>query len=292
MGRICSITAAMVLLTVPWVSAGTFDVLSQGAAVASPAPLLATPGKVVKAEYTSDFPGTPRMRTESDIFIPEQASPPPNPQVAPTPVQAFQGQAVRAMAPPPKSGRDRRTGRTQTAQKKEAVDPLELDLERDLVISPPPSAAEEQAPAAAAPAVETKGVKAQEKAVKKKADRKKAPVELTPGPPPVAEQYAASPKAIQKVRPLTRNPWSLPAGSHHPASQPPHGYACPPDSTRAGAPAAMPRRYVREGVTVTLAPRLDQALTPENAYDQDGPDVLSAAAELLAMPFAFISSLF
>src|SRR5271157_1536479 len=70
MGRICSITAAMVLLTVPWVSAGTFEVLAQGAPIATLAPLQATPGTVVKAEYKSEFPGAPRMRTESDIFVP------------------------------------------------------------------------------------------------------------------------------------------------------------------------------------------------------------------------------
>jgi len=292
MGRICVITAAMVLLTVPWVSAGTFDVLAQGAAVGFPTPLQVTPGTVVKAEYKADLPRAPRLRTESDTFVPEKTSAAGVPQVAPTPAVAFQGQAVRAMAPPPKTGRDRKPARAQTAQRKGAPDPLELDLEKDLVISPPPAEAEEQPAARTAPSVETRGVKAREKAVGKNADKKRAPLDLKPTSPPQADQYAASPRAIQKVRPLTRSPWSLPAGSHVAPSQPAHRYTHPVDPSRGEVQAVMPQRYMRDGVTVKLAPRPDLAPVPEQADDQGGPDVLSAAAEILGMPFAFISSLF
>jgi hypothetical protein len=53
-------------------------------------------------------------------------------------------------------------------------------------------------------------------------------------------------------------------------------------------------RFVREGVTIKLAPA-GASETPypeEYRDDSSGSDILSAATEIIGLPFAFISSLF
>lgn len=301
MGRITSITAAIMILTVSWVWAGTFDVLAEASAVRAPTLHSLRPIPVLKAQFTTAMGTDSQMQTESDVLIPEQSQIPQLVQVTPKPAAAFKERSVGAMAPPPKAAVVKKPGAAKLAQKKEAPDPLELDLEKDLVISPPPAEpeAEEKPSASPAPTVETKGITPKERIGEKRVDKKKAAPTVKPVTPlPLPEQYAASPKAIRKVRPLTRSAWSFPAGTYGPAP------ACPvrPNSfttqsyTRVAPPMDAPptQRYVRDGVTIKLAPS-QVAQNPqlrENAEEFGGPDILSVAAEIIGMPFAFISSLF
>jgi hypothetical protein len=64
---------------------------------------------------------------------------------------------------------------------------------------------------------------------------------------------------------------------------------------RAIVPPPMAERFVRDGVTIKLAPNAAGAEAPyADAYrdDYNGSDILSAATEIIGLPFAFISSLF
>jgi hypothetical protein len=58
-------------------------------------------------------------------------------------------------------------------------------------------------------------------------------------------------------------------------------------------PPATTDRFVRDGVTIKLAPAAAPA-TGVDPYDEEssGSDILSSAAELIGLPFAFISSFF
>jgi len=300
MGRITSITAVIMILTVSCVWAGTFDVLAEANAVRAPNPYNLRPIPVLKAQFTPVMGSDSRIQTESDVLLPEQAQAPQLVQVTPRPAAAFKERSAGAMAPPPKTSVGKKPYAPKLAQKKEAPDPLELDLEKDLVISPPPTEpeAEEKASVSTSPTVETRGVAPRERTGERRVDKKKSAPTVKPVTPlPLPEQYAASQKAIRKVRPLTRSAWSIPAGTH---GQPP---ACPvrPDSymTQANQRGALPvdaptQRYVRDGVTIKLAPsQVAQAQQlRERPEEFGGPDILSVAAEIIGMPFAFISSLF
>jgi hypothetical protein len=300
MGKITSITAAIMILTVPWVCAGTFDVLAEASAVRAPTQHNLRPIPVLKAQFTPAMGPDSQMQTESDVLLPEQTQIPQLAQVTPRPAAAFKERSVGAMAPPPKTAAGKKPSAGKLVQKKEAPDPLELDLEKDLVISPPPAEpeAEEKPSVSTTPTVEPKGITPKERVRERRVDKKKAAPTVKPVTPlPLPEQYAASPKAIRKVRPLTRGAWSIPAGTHGP---PP---ACPvrPDSFtaqtyhRAALPMDAPtQRYVRDGVTIKLAPSqvVEAQRVRERADEFGGPDVLSVAAEIIGLPFAFISSLF
>ncbi len=140
---------------------------------------------------------------------------------------------------------------------------------------------------------------------------------------PAERPIVQSSKPIRKVKPVTQNPWSYPAGNYENrycpidnsgigckppefatseprriavpeyASMPPRGVA---NSGGFGGPrsaaAPAPDRFVRDGVTIKLAPAVAPAVYPDSAEESSGSDILSTAAEIIGLPFAFISSFF
>jgi len=312
MGKVYAIAAAIVLATASWVCAGNFEALADAVAVRPPLQQFMKPGAVVKAEFTSNLKATSDMELDADTLLPEQLLPKIAPQVKPSPAVAFKERRKGGMAPPPRLTPKPAAGYGKRAQAKdeESVD-LETDLEKDLVISPPPAKPEESIeiqskPAGKKPAVERK-------ATTGKKIEKKATPSVKRVAPPTQEQYSISQRPIQKVHPVTQNQWSRPAGSYvnracpvgsdcsagavnpamntkyHPMT--PQYMTSQPRTTINQPPAA--NRFVRDGVTVKLAPAAAQPSymeAPEE--DSSNSDILSTAAEILGMPFAFISSFF
>jgi hypothetical protein len=308
MGRFFAFTAAIVLATASWVCAGNFEVLAAAGAVQPPAQQFIKPGTVVKADFTSNLKTISDMELDADTLLPEQVSVRKAPRVKPSPAVAFKERRKGAMAPPPRltTKPEADYGKTAQAKDQESID-LESDLEKDLVLTPPPAKEEgvdvQARPAGKKPAVERKA------RTEKKIEKKATPTVKRIAPP--KRHYAQRP--IQKVHPVTQNGWSVPAGAHMPQACP-VGRACPTwvpnQSTNAKYQAMTPRyaapqsrgminhppavqRFVRDGVTVKLAPASAQPSymeAPEEDYA--GGDILSTAAEIIGLPFAFISSFF
>lgn len=239
------------------------------------------------------------------------------------------------MAPPPAtSPGGKQSSRVMAASTDDDSD-LEADLEKDLVLSPPPPKAEEKADKASRPLMEKKSaerslvIAPEKKAEARKTEPKKPVPTVKKMQPPDYGQVAASPRPIQKVRPVTRNWWSFPAGAHdnRPYPSDTARSVCPPspgytrmDPRRAMTsttsqdcrwprqpagshdprasmvgPSATGERIVRDGVTIKLAPATAPAdgMRPDYYYEESAAsDLLSTAAEIIGMPFAFIGSLF
>ena len=319
MGRILSIAAALVVVTASWVSAGSFDVLAGAAGLRPSTPLYVQPPKLVKAGFSSD------MRTSSDMELDTDS--PPAGTVTPAaaaqsqlrPAVAYRGRPSGTMAPPPTAGQHAESDRSAIAQLKDDANSLESDLEKDLVISPPPAKTEESEAVHGKPPVVERKPAAEKSAVSaEKADKQKVK-QRAKKPAPDFGQYASNGKPIRKVRPVSQGQWNYAAGSHRPA--PVHDNAYRPAEEIYGPNAAFeqgrfpgnrgymssdPRRtiamppstdrFVRDGVTVKLAPASAGAsCPPDYGYgygDDTGADILGAAAEIIGLPFAFISSLF
>lgn len=311
MGKVYAITAAIVLLTASWVCAGNFEVLADAGVVRPSAPLFIKPGTLVKAEFKSNLKATSDMELDADTLLPEQVSTKNAPQVQARPAVAFKDRRTRAMAPPPRLTPKPEAGYGKMAESKgeESVD-LESDLEKDLVLSPPPPKSEEsielqRQPVEKRPAVE-------KKAKTERKSQQKATPSVKRVAPPDRGQYAISQKPIQKVHPVTQSGWSHPAGAYvnrpcpvgadcaavrpNPGMNakyqpmPPKYMTSQPRGTVAQPPAA--NRFVRDGVTVKLAPAAASATYMDEPEESSSDDILSTAAEILGMPFAFISSFF
>lgn len=293
MGRICTITAAILLLTVSWVGAGTFQVLADAGAVRTPTPLYVGPGMVVKAEFKSNLNQDSELETESDALFPVEAPAEAGPKVTPKPAATFKERGTRAMAPPPAATPLGKSAMGTMAQVKEQKDSLELDLEKDLVISPPPPKAGDKPDLGARPTVETRGVSPQADIKEKRIQKQRATKRLKRTSPAKRGQYAASRRAIRKVRPVSRHAWSLPAGNYRARGCPvvPESIAERSTARRIARPPTT-QTFVRDGVPVRLAPRTVPAAYGYPEEDFYGSEILSIASEIIGMPFAFISSLF
>jgi hypothetical protein len=275
-----------------WVAAGTFEVLSDVSAVRTPTPLYAKPGMVVKAEFKTHQAAAPEIRTQSDSLLPEHAT---LPAVEPRPVAAFKQRRAAANTSPPPATPIERARRTSVAQAKDDANDLELDLEKDLVISPPPPGTEDRSGTTAGPVVKTRGSGVQEaiEAAKPRPKAKKRKTRVGRTAPRRSGRFAASPRSIRKVRPLTSyNPWSVPAGTYERPNYPTAGPAAPGESYGRIIPPQTVRRYVRDGVTVKLAPRTVPESYEEGYYSSDGSDIVSSALDVIGIPFALISSFF
>jgi hypothetical protein len=311
MGKVYAITAVLVFATASWVCAGNFEVLADAAAIGPPTQQSMIPGTVVKAQFTSNLKATSDMELDADSLLEEQGSTQKAPQVRPSPAVAYKDKRKGAMAPPPRLTPKPTIGYGKRAEAKdeESID-LEADLEKDLVISPPPVKPEDTVemqtrPAGKKPAVERKAT------TEKKAQKKAVPSVKRVAPQDHG-QYAISQRPIQKVRPVTQGGWSVPAGAHvtrvcppgrdcaampnpgaHAKYQPmtPQYMNSQPRATLSQLPP-MPERFVRDGVTVKLAPAAAQPSYMEAPEESANSDILSTAAEILGMPFAFISSFF
>lgn len=309
MGKVYAITAALVFATASWVCAGNFEVLAGAGAFGPPTQQSMIPGTVVKAQFTSNLKATSDIELDADTLLPEQGSTQNAPQVRPSPAVAFKDKRKGAMAPPPRLTPRPTIGYGQRAEAKdeESVD-LESDLEKDLVINPPPAKPEDTVemqtrPAGKKPAVERKAT------TEKKVEKKAGPA-VKRVAPTVTGQYAQRP--IQKVRPVTQSGWSVPAGAHvnracpvgrdcaampNPGAHvnyrpmPPQYMTSQPRATLSQMPPG-PERFVRDGVTIKLAPAAAEPSYMEAPEESANSDILSTAAEILGMPFAFISSFF
>ncbi len=302
MRRMLYITAAFVIMTASWVSAGSFSVLSENAQLLKPTPLYLAPGAVVKAEFKSNVGRGSEMELESDALLPEPKSDRSGPNVTPKPAVAFRERPSGAMAPPPAveprrpAVENRRpTAPISVAQAGEEKQELDLDLEKDLVLQPPPRKTSESAAKPMKPVVDAKGDVKEQKKVEKQIRKKSASTDskrrkaATPG-----SRYLA--QNIRKVRPLSQTAWNIPAGSHGRYGQPVYRAETPvPEGRRIACPPTT-EGYMRDGVPIRLAPR-QMPPAPEQQYpsheeDLGGEDLMSAAAEVISLPFAFISSLF
>lgn len=293
MRRMLFITAAFVILTASWVSAGSFSALSEKAQLLKPTPLYLAPGAVVKAEFKSNISRGSEMELESDALLPEPNSSHSGPKVTPKPAVAFRERPTGAMAPPPATERKRPTPPLSVAQADEDKQDLDLDLEKDLVLQPPPRKASETPATPMKPVVETRSGAKEQKKVQKQIQKKRASTDSKRRKSTPRSQYLA--QNIRKVRPLSQTAWNIPAGSHGRNSQPVCRVETPHHEDRRVTCPPTAETFVRDGVPIRLAPR-QMPMPPGQYTDYDenlgGDDLISAAAEVISLPFAFISSLF
>ncbi len=285
MTKTFAIAAAITVLAASWVCAGALHVVSDAADVAQPTPLFVKPGMVVKAEFKSNIKRRPEMELESDALLPEPSSP----QVTRRRAAPQTASAPARMTPPTASFDTGASDTSPLAQVRKEADQLELDLEKDLVISPPTTEAGEDATVETEPTLKTRAP-AKEETVRRAADAKKTRVRRAASP--TRPQYAQ--RTIQKVRPVTRSGWGVPAGAHRAEQCPPGEYCAERNDYRRVMPPPTTRTYVRDGVTVKLAPAAAHAGQMEYMPEDEfvGDQLIGAAAELIGMPFAFISSFF
>lgn len=322
MGKINLVAAAMVLLTASWVCAGNFEVLANAGVIKAPTPLYIKPGTVVKAEFKTGLKTTSDVEMDSDSLFPERVSAKAEPKVRPRPAVAFKERRSGAMAPPPAVNNGVSARPTHLAEAADESSDLESDLgsdlEKDLVLSPPPTNGGDIDQLEAKPAPETKSAHREKSLVTDKQPKAKTrpSKSVKKRSPSDYERYAGASKPIRKVRPLTttqtRNPWSYPAGSYgnrkshnvdrtrhqkprasvahrgYRPMEPEYMYSEP----RRIAPPPTTERFVRDGVTVRLAPAAVPASYPYPMEGENESDIFSTAAEIIGMPFAFISSFF
>ena len=279
------------ILTASWVSAGSFSVLSEKAQLLRPTPLYLAPGAVVKAEFKSNVSRGSEMELQSDSLLPEPDSARSGPQVTPKPAVAFRERPSAAMAPPPTAERRRPAPQLSVAQADEEKQDLDLDLEKDLVLQPPPRKTSEPAATTMKPVMESKGEVKEQKKAAKQTSKKKASASSRRHKAAPENRYLA--QRIRKVRPVSQTAWNIPAGSHGRYGQPALRAEIPEHGNRRIACPPTTSTFVRDGVPIRLAPT-QMPSNPNEYYDEDlvGGDIFSAAAEVISLPFAFISSLF
>jgi hypothetical protein len=311
MAKICVTTAAILLFAASWVSAGTFEVLARSATAQPPEPFYLTPGTVVRAQFSTNMRTQSDVAPESDGLVPEPVSAEKPSRAKPKPAVAFKERPAREMAPPPKASPRSDARAAAAAQPDEETIDLEADLEKDLVLTPPPARTEEAVDVKSRPKIESRPA-VEKAATERKADKKKAaPVVKKPTPSDYGF-FAGSPKPVQKVRPVTQNAWMRPAGAHRPAPCPVDGdcgvsmpgfegrgvYQQGPPPYMSSAPRTnmlpptAPTRVVRDGVAIRLAPAAAPVSPVDIPDESSGSDIFSTAAEVLGLPFAFISSFF
>ncbi len=314
MGRLFMIAAVITAFAASWVSAGNFDVLADSGGSKPPTWMKSPAGQVVKTEYKASLKTT--SDEELDLEADKLLSPPvvtKQPSIKPKPTLAYK-ERPKGMAPPEATA-PKLTDSLAAGAKTESVE-LDADLEKDLVISPPPAKADDQIEPK--PMVEKKPV---DKSVVagKKAERKKAAPRVQKVTPRGLDAYAQGPRVIQKVKPVSQNPWQTAAGNYAAPNRPErHGvrigntesrkrvpvpnyaamdpYANQEETNYGYAPPvgrAIPNdRIVRDGVTIKLTPASAPQLAAECREDSSESDLLGAATEIIGLPFALISAFF
>ncbi|MGC8906959.1 MAG: hypothetical protein ACP5M0_05900 [Desulfomonilaceae bacterium] len=311
MSRMCLIAAALVLIVAPWAGAGNFEVLGASGLVQAPQPLHIKPGALVKAEFKSNLTTRSDVELDGDRVVPEKVAAKNDAGQVLKPAITYRDRPARAMAPPPQQSAP--AAPAVVAESQDLNSDLESDLEKDLVISPPPAKSEQpvEADTSAATKAKSTSEKAPLSATKKPAAKQKSHTAVKQLAPPVQEKFAVSSKPIHKVRPVTSNSWFSAAGSYNrQAPNPttlnsdprmlesytprPVARPYPPIAVRGVPPVGAPDRIVRDGVTIKLAPAAagPAAAQPPQEEDSAGADIFSAAAEIIGLPFAFISSFF
>lgn len=325
MGKIMTTAAAIVVLTASWVCAGSFQGLADAAAMKPLTSPHLQAGTLTKVDFKSNMKTHSDMELESDIPVAEPVAASGGPNMRPA--VAYRERGAGAMSPPPRAAGDVDTRVGTVAESRDDTSDLDMDLSKDLVVKPTPKA-EEAPPSEPKPAVEKKPVE-QKTGISGVSVEKKRPASQArkPVPSEKTQFLSKSGKPIRKVHTLSQNHWNVPAGSRDarygsPAtariSQPARvrhsrtaahrenrhqvmyqAHAMPeeymtaePRRTIATPPLA--ERFVRDGVTIKLAPNAAADSPYPDAYgdDSNSSDILSAATEIIGLPFAFISSLF
>lgn len=315
MGKICLVATALLFVSASLVGAGNFEVLSESGMVRVPHALHIKPGTLVKAEFKSTLKTTPDMELESDTIVPERVAAKNDSGQILKPALTYRERPTRGMAPPPAS--QATDSGALVAEAQDLNSDLEADLEKDLVLSPPPSRSD---PSVESTPTSTSKKVTPEKGVTgldKKADaKKKGGATVKQAVPPIYDKLAGSAKPIRKVRPaVTSNSWFSIAGSHQRPGpiQPPslnseprmvpsseglrsnaRAYPYPVRELVPPRSAANNDRIVRDGVTIKLAPAAAGPSSAQSMGEEDnfGADLLSTAAEIIGLPFALISSFF
>ncbi|MGC8603861.1 MAG: hypothetical protein ACP5VS_09255, partial [Desulfomonilaceae bacterium] len=256
MFRKLSFIAAILVLTASWVSAGNLGALANAAASQTTTSLYVKPGALVKAEYKSGLKTAADEDISTPSVQPERIAATADQKIMARPAIAYKQKPSGMMAPPP---RVESVGHSQAGlvaeAKQDSLD-LEGDLEKDLVLSPPPQKSEETTEIQAKPvADDTKPApqKSVTTATPKKFVKKAVSKRITkvkPGP-----QYTRSPKPIHKVHPISQGPWQLPAGAYenrpfpqtHAASAP-STYGVPNSGTNRMAPSDYATSAPRPGL--------------------------------------------
>ncbi len=310
MGRIFIVVAVTIIFSASWVNAGDVDGSAGAGGIRPPTLLQMKPGAVVNAEFKAGLKATSDegMGVDVDNLLPEPVAAKESSKITAKPAVAFRERSGMAApsAAAPKAGREAGS----LGVREEPTDP-DADLEKDLVLTPPPAKPEEKLEAERI--AEPK--KAVEKiiVVEKKPERaKKAAPRVQKVSPARTRTYAGNTRPIVKVKPISQNPWMNPAGNYPQA--PAARRMAPPGleqpqmnraSLTAGRPQASSRTYahgriplppegriVRDGVTIMLTPASAPAVPQEDVGEDNNSDVLGAAAEIIGFPFAFISSFF
>ncbi len=298
MGRVLSTTMALLLVTASWAGAGTFKVMSDERPAQVSSPLYMPPGSVVKADFKSSIKSDSLTDMDSDAGSAAEVDADKR--------SGGKGKSGAAKKPRSAKGKMAPSPRVQTKPDKVAQSgPGELDLEdeigRDLVLPPPQPSRDaqgespafmkdNQADAGDPRQSRNKKSESQSKATKKSSKR------VTSSAPPAPGLMAGKP--IRKVKPISGYMWNAPAGT---SAFGPYGMPMEPQPLMSEArprivPPAMAERFVREGVTIKLAPRTVPAAYPSSHVpDQDsnsGSEFMSTVTEIIGLPFAFVSSLF
>jgi hypothetical protein len=294
--RILAIVAAYIVCAATWAPAGNFEVLADAGLIrpATSSGILGVP--IVKTEFKGSLKATSDEDIESESLFPE-----------PKRVKDAAGaKAKNALAHRERNrvpAASKQMSKPTAAEKSviAANQDEDLEMEKDLILEPPPAKAEEKKDT-----IKSEEKKGGVKGAEKKTEAKPQPKVRRVAPD--MDQLAQRP--IQKVKPVTQNPWLNPAGNYPTQSAAqnrhvpkqvrrvpvpdyidnPYGQEYPVQAS--AAPGRGPDRIVRDGVTVKLAPAAAAPPYAEMAEDNSGSDILSTATEILGMPFALISSFF
>ncbi len=145
MGKIVCLAVTLMLFTASWVGATGFEVNRDAGVARTPTPLFIKPGTVVKAEYKSSLKTTSDMDLESDAPLAEKVSAKADGSVK---SKSESRSAVRlsgTMAPPQRLGSSSSSGLAAMSENADDSVDLEADLEKDLVLTPPPPKADSSA---------------------------------------------------------------------------------------------------------------------------------------------------
>lgn len=315
MEKIYSLAAAIVFIAVSLAGAGNFEVLGDAGVVSVPTPIYIKPGTVVKADFRSNLKTTSDTELGSYPVTPEKVSSVNDGTSVMKPAITYRERSAKGMAPPPRVNPSSEATLGSMAELQDSASDLEADLEKDLVLSPPSSKSTEVKDAGGA--LENSKKQATERPAvsdKKNDVKKKASPVVRRVAPSAYEKHASSSKPVRKVRPVTNDSWFFPAGSHQTRALRvnPEAMMSPPRqqdvyrnvpsvdqaqrghyySTRGVTPPPTSDRFVRDGVTIKLAPASVGAERPQFEDDSSASDIFSTAAEIIGLPFALISSFF
>jgi hypothetical protein len=281
---------ALALFVAPWAYAGNLSVLSDAQDKRQAVRSFIPPGAIVKAEFKSNHSPETDMTTESDQLLPEPGGA-ETPAVRERSAQQSNGKES-AMAPPPVTRPDLTVNEGPATQMRAATDDYENELAKDLVLPPPPPKIEQTQDQD----LETLAKPSNRGVEVRPAKRPRKNGLASPKRPPSTSNVIqqASRSDVRKVRPVTRNNWATPAGSHY---RPQRFTNNPPRAdlshvSQHGNRPEESQRFVRDGVTIKLAPTTAQAGYAPGPERSAPEEIAAAASEIIGLPFAFISSFF